>query len=240
MLSLTIAMGFTAMMAESVSSPVAGPVAVRRYHEIERDLSDALRSESQATSAEAQATAVVRLCSLYAELAVDPRLETSDALKGYKAKLWSRLRRIERGLQQRAAQTAGTPTISAGGARKRPAPPETIRAISAPAPLSPSPSATLSSAPWPSPSQSESYASAESATRVSAQDGASGGAAVNDRGQELIELIQRTISPGSWDVAGGQGSMAYYRPLMALVVRATSEVHEDVGGLLQALRRAGN
>jgi hypothetical protein len=34
--------------------------------------------------------------------------------------------------------------------------------------------------------------------------------------------------------------MFYFRPLMALVVSATAEVHDNVGGLLGALRRAGN
>lgn len=76
---------------------------------------------------------------------------------------------------------------------------------------------------------------------MSADHGAAlGGGTVNDHAQELIELIQRTIRPNSWDVHGGQGTMFYFRPLMALVVRATSEVHGDVGGLLRALRRAGN
>jgi hypothetical protein len=69
--------------------------------------------------------------------------------------------------------------------------------------------------------------------------GALGGGMVNDHSQELIDLIQRTIQPDHWDVNGGPGSMFYYRPLMALVVRATSEVHGNVGGLLEALRRAG-
>jgi hypothetical protein len=69
--------------------------------------------------------------------------------------------------------------------------------------------------------------------------GAFGGGMARDHGQELIELIQRTIKPDHWDVAGGPGSMFYYRPLMALVVRATSEVHGNVGGLLGAMRRAG-
>jgi hypothetical protein len=66
-----------------------------------------------------------------------------------------------------------------------------------------------------------------------------GGGTVSDHGQELIDLIQRTIKPNTWDVVGGPGSIFYYRPLMALVVRATSEVHDNVGGLLGALRRAG-
>ena len=78
-----------------------------------------------------------------------------------------------------------------------------------------------------------------SAAHSTNSGGAFGGGSQEDYAQQLIELIQRTISPQTWDVNGGQGSMFYFRPLMALVVRATSEVHDDVGGLLEALRRAG-
>jgi len=39
-------------------------------------------------------------------------------------------------------------------------------------------------------------------------------------GPDLIELIQRTISPEVWDVNGGNSSMVYYAPLRVLVVRA--------------------
>jgi hypothetical protein len=67
------------------------------------------------------------------------------------------------------------------------------------------------------------------------QNLAGGGA--NDRAAELIELIQTTIAPDTWDVNGGNGSIYYYRPLHALVVRQTGEVHHQIGGLLQALRR---
>jgi len=67
-----------------------------------------------------------------------------------------------------------------------------------------------------------------------------GGAAVpGDYGAELVELIERTINPSFWDVAGGPGTIVYYRPLQCLVVRATAEVHGQVGGVLGDLRAAG-
>lgn len=53
----------------------------------------------------------------------------------------------------------------------------------------------------------------------------------------LIDLIQTTIAPESWDVNGGRGSIGYYSPLQALVVRQTGEVHHELGGLLEQLRR---
>jgi hypothetical protein len=66
-----------------------------------------------------------------------------------------------------------------------------------------------------------------------------GGAAGADYGPALVELIQRTIAPEFWDVNGGPGTIVYYAPLRVLVVRATSEMHHDVGAAVGAIRRAG-
>ena len=60
-----------------------------------------------------------------------------------------------------------------------------------------------------------------------------GGAAVG--AQQLIALIVNTIAPDSWRQNGGQGSISFYPYNPALVIRQTSETHEQVGELLRAL-----
>ena len=60
----------------------------------------------------------------------------------------------------------------------------------------------------------------------------------NDYGPQLVDLIQRTVAPMSWDVNGGPGSIDYWVPGRAIVVRQTDAVHEDIGGLLRQLERA--
>jgi hypothetical protein len=67
---------------------------------------------------------------------------------------------------------------------------------------------------------------------------ASGGRSDRTQAQSLIDLIQQTIAPESWDVNGGKGSIRYWRPGLALVIRNTGEVHEQVGGALGAVRGA--
>jgi hypothetical protein len=54
--------------------------------------------------------------------------------------------------------------------------------------------------------------------------------------QALIDLIQATISPETWDINGGRGSIVYFANGHALVVRAPGDVHDDLGGLLRQLR----
>jgi hypothetical protein len=54
--------------------------------------------------------------------------------------------------------------------------------------------------------------------------------------QKLIDLIQATVRPETWDVNGGRGSMAYFANGHGLVVLAPDDVHDDLGGLLRQLR----
>ncbi|MFP6693257.1 MAG: hypothetical protein VB875_09585 [Pirellulales bacterium] len=74
--------------------------------------------------------------------------------------------------------------------------------------------------------------------------GGGGGRAEQDHGEDLVELIERVIAPDFWDVNGGPGRIVYYKNLKVLIISATSEVHEQIGGgrggLLDKLRRAGN
>lgn len=54
--------------------------------------------------------------------------------------------------------------------------------------------------------------------------------------QKLIDLIQETVSPETWDVNGGQGSIVYFANGHALVVLAPGDVHDELGGLIRQLR----
>ncbi len=65
----------------------------------------------------------------------------------------------------------------------------------------------------------------------------SGSGGVSSDVQELIQLIQTTVSPDSWTVNGGRGTMGFYAPQNLLVIRQTAEVHEEIGGALRQLRR---
>jgi hypothetical protein len=58
-----------------------------------------------------------------------------------------------------------------------------------------------------------------------------------DSGPDLVSLIQTVIAPRTWDVNGGPGSVVYYRNLQALVIRAPSDVHGQVGDALGQLRK---
>jgi hypothetical protein len=60
---------------------------------------------------------------------------------------------------------------------------------------------------------------------------------IPDRGPELVNLIQSVVSPRTWDVNGGPGSIVYYGNLRVLVIRAPQHVHGDVSNTLQQMRK---
>lgn len=53
----------------------------------------------------------------------------------------------------------------------------------------------------------------------------------------LIDLIQSTVAPESWEINGGHGSIRYYAPLKVLVIRQTTETHYQLRGTLKQLRK---
>jgi hypothetical protein len=191
----------------------------RRLAEIDHSMREAIRADANAQTDSERLDAVRQMAQVYREILDDPRFATSDTLKSYRARLWSRMTRIkqdaERRLEREKRQQAGTLDLQQQQALEA-----ATRSLSEQMDLM-------------------TYTMGGPSYVFQQGSGAMGGAAVQDHGQQLINLIQRTISPQFWDTAGGPGSMFYYRPLMALVVSATSEVHGNVGGLLDALRRAG-
>ena len=193
-------------------------VTARRYHEINRDLRALLREQATAKTPGQQTLVIRKLVRLYGEICQHPGLATSDTLKSYRIKLRGRLLRIQQELERdiaRQEKRSGQP--AAGGISR----------------------ARLADAATKAMADQLSLIgySLGGPGKVFSQGGAMG---PPDYGPALVELIQRTIAPGFWDVNGGPGTIVYYAPLRALVVRATGEIHGNLRGALGGLRRAGN
>ncbi len=67
-------------------------------------------------------------------------------------------------------------------------------------------------------------------------NGQQGGGGMADFSQ-LMMLIQQTIAPLDWDVAGGQSTMSPFTSTLSLVVSAPQTTHEQIEELLETLRR---
>ncbi len=66
--------------------------------------------------------------------------------------------------------------------------------------------------------------------------GSSGGASQADF-DTLIELIETTIEPDTWEEVGGPGAIDGFPGNLSLVVSQTQDVHEKIRDLLEQLRR---
>jgi hypothetical protein len=204
----------------------ADPAEPRPFHEIDRQLSAALRSESTAASLDDRAAAVRELADLFTELDRDPRLLTSPHLQQHRARARGRLVSVRADLLRDIARAAKA-------SKKRPqmAPLVAAAADSDQHELAAQLAAEASLASY-------SLGGAGVVFQAASHDqGKHGGGAVQDNGEELVDLITRTIYPDAWKVNGGECTIMYYRPLMCLVVTATGDKHRGVDGLLDGLRR---
>ena len=69
--------------------------------------------------------------------------------------------------------------------------------------------------------------------------GGRGGASLADF-TSLIDLIQTTVVPDTWEALGGPSTMREYPQNLSLVISTTSEVHDQITELLESLRRLQN
>jgi hypothetical protein len=192
----------------------------RGYHEYQQQISELFKRESQAKDQSARAAAVRAMCDLHGEIVRDVRYGTSDVLKEYRGRLWSRLTKVKTELKQHLARDSKNNKERLAN------------------------TAVLESADAASVAAADSLASS-----LALLDQAQGGPGYllsygglpgpPDFGPDLVDLIERTINPAFWDVVGGPGTIVYYAPLQCLVVRATAEVHGNIGGLVGGLRDAG-
>ena len=213
---------------QSVDPPVP-LIAPRRVHDIGVEMRGLLRAQARARTDLESCRLVQQMCSLFREVVRHPRWESSDRLMAYKAQLSARLRKVSQRLQSQLSRRQRE-------VFRRAYEPDMLAATDRFAKELQWMGATLGG-----PAQlftlAQGLSGASSVSTSPALDGA-GGAAVNDA-QQLIELIQRTIMPEFWDRNGGPGTIVYYAPVHALVVRATRGVHQRLGGLLQGARRGG-
>jgi hypothetical protein len=191
----------------------------RGFHQYEQQISDLFKQESKAASDAERAAAIRAMCDLHGHILRDSRYALSPVLKEYRGRLWSRLTKVKTELKQELARDARANQSGLDDL------------------------AGLESADRAAIVAADSL-SASLALLDQSQGGPGsllafgGGAGPPDNGAALVALIERTINPAFWDTIGGPGSIVYYAPLQCLVVRATAEVHGQLGGALGGLRGA--
>lgn len=188
----------------------ARPDDDREVSTIRKEVSDLLKTEAKRDDA-ARYRHVRRMSQIYLEIVGDERFVTNPVLQQQKSKLHTRLLKIRDELKRQRSidKRTGENRSNNDDQQQR----EVAASLAAHLQLA---SQTLGGP-------------------AAVFEGAAGGAPI-DYADDLIDLITETISPTHWNVNGGEGSIMFFRPALALVVRASSEVQTGVGGLLGGLR----
>ena len=170
-----------------------------------------LKAEAVSRKSDKHAKAVVELCDFYAQLHSDTRYTQSETLRGLAARVRRRLLDVEEDIRLQMK-------------RDRIVRPEDM-------------SAKLEAVDRYIAQQRSDSVGGLTYEVDKAEDakGGFGPGGIPDNGWMLVELIERTVDPNFWSSQGGPGVAVYYPLQRALVLRATTRVHEDVQALLQAL-----
>ncbi|MFO0868316.1 MAG: hypothetical protein U0935_05160 [Pirellulales bacterium] len=182
---------------------------------LQRQIRAALRAEATARTLVDRAAATYELCALHREIVGDPRFRSLETLQEMRREVASRLLKIQADCKRASyrQRSAARPGITPDDVL------DTLADhLSLAGAVQGGPARLLAEQPWVG------------------RGGAGGGLGPPDNGPALVDLIQRTIHPDFWDVQGGPGTIVYFSPLRCLVVRATDEVQQDVGGLVRGLR----
>ena len=194
----------------------------RRFQEIHNDIKAFTRRTKNAESDRARANAVVDLCLLHYEITSDPRFSTSPTLRGYRGRIWNRLTTIRKELERKLKRdpTAGPSSLFSDDTQSL-----------APEKLDDQ---------WLSQSLADQWMILGQTTggpvNIVERSGGYLGGVLGDFGWDLVRLIEETLKPDFWESSGGPGNIVYYGPLRILVVRATTQVHEDLTDFLERLR----
>lgn len=186
----------------------------RSYTQIDRDISAFLRNEALAESEFSRAAAIRDLCTLAIEVRFHPRFEESLMMQTLKRRICSRLEKIAKKTARRNRQ-------------KNLSDNELLLDE-----ISDEPDIDLLMSQN---MQLAGFSSGGPLSFFSQTHGANGGGIIEQNADDLIRLIQSTIEPSFWDVNGGVGTIVFYAPLNALVVRATEDIHYKIGGSISRL-----
>lgn len=186
----------------------------------------ALRQQATTTGAEQQ-TSLHVLAALYQELTANTRL-TSREQRQLRAMVRSRLIRASKALQRQLAQGELPPGRPGPGPARQDPPAK--RAVLAQVQGNPG------RGPGGAGRRPMNPAGAFGPGSQVVGFGQNLNAMTARNARQLIELIETTIAPASWQSSGGPGTIVYFAPKQLLVVRQRDDVHDQIGQAINRLR----
>lgn len=206
----TIAGAFIAVLLSTAGAEETQPTTVRRV------VSKLMRDAATATDNEQRHAAIESLCDAYAAIRLHPGYDDSEILRGEAAKVRRRLitesDRMSDELKREGIEKPVTLSRRVDEVLKE--------------------SATAPQQPAIAGGDEHNVDVIRDSEAIQNRQA---GAAIAGEAWALVELIQRTVHPDFWETTGGPGSIRYFAIKRVLVVRATTQVHEDLVALLRQL-----
>lgn len=217
MQSFAIVAVLTLSLTAYATAEELSPAALRQ------EIHAALRAESTTSGAQRD-DAIRRLTELYGIVESHEKL-TDTSRRQLMTQVRARLKRVEAMLANSLAQSPD-PQAQQADASKTPPRPQAILAQVQGIP-------PAGGAPAGAPRQNTPAGTAAGAGGAGASPFAARTVA---NANQLIELIQNTIAPKSWDVRGGAGTIRYFAPAQVLVIRQNGGIHDEVSNAISQMR----
>lgn len=171
--------------------------------------------------------AVVDLCALHREIVTDSRYDSNPSLVNLRAQVGNRLKKCQQAIELTELRAA-----RALARENRNAEPPAGDAELLESEIEPNYEYVLAQEL----SQHLHFASQMTGGPSQVFSYANGNFGPGDA-QDLIRLIETTISPDTWRTNGGDGRMFFYRPACALVVSASAQTQDRLNDLLRQMRK---
>ncbi len=198
----------------------------RRFVDIKQELEVFSKRAKDSESDESRLNSVLDLCMLFYEIRTDRRYATSETLQGYGRRVHYRLNEVKKQIvkdSKNKSQAVDTRQSAVGSIDYDELDQETADEMYA---VAVGISDQMQLISW----------SHGGAHRVVDSAGGYFGGILEANADDLIRLIENTIHPDTWETNGGINGIGYWSQSMVLVVRATTQVQEDLERFLNMLR----
>jgi len=202
---------------------------LRPIGDIRRDMEAFAKRTKNKDDQDEQVAGVIDLCILHYEIVNDPRFETNDRLKSFRAITATRLKKVKKEVELALKRQAR--------AEKKSKRIKHAQASNAQDQIARSEAddGEMSFATYHEIVANE-FESMSQFTGGPVRLWSYAGGPQCDYGEDLVTLITNTINPDFWRSNGGEGVIEYYQPLRIIVVSGTAQTQDEITDLLRRFR----
>ena len=200
----------------------------RPIGDIRRDMEVIAKRSKNKDDQDEQVAGAIDLCILHHEIVTDPRFQTNDRLKSFRAITATRLKNVKKEVELALKRQAR--------AEKKSKRIKHAQASNAQDQANNSGDGDEMSYATYHEILANEFESMSQFTGGPIRLWSYAGGPQCDYGEDLVDLITSTIDPDFWRTSGGEGVIEYYQPLRIIVVSGTAQAQDEITDLLRRFR----